>query len=138
MMNGSSKQHTCHPSLGPATPAASELPSEIPSELPIDETSEIETERIECEAYALQTKTWPISGLQIPTNSMCGYDPVEHSSGKLLSSALTECFKPLPNHRVLIIVFSLVISPELIKEIIIARQLKPLIVDGDSKLDDGK
>ena len=74
---------------------------------------------------------------------MCGHDPVEHSSGELLSSALTECFKPLPNHRVLIIVFSSIISPELIKEIFIARklvgnQLEPLIVNGDSKLDDGK
>ena len=71
----------------------SELPSEIPSELPIDEAeiqiSETETLIIDCEAYALQTKTWPISGLQIPTNPMCGHDPVEHSSGELLSSALT-------------------------------------------------
>ena len=98
--------------------------------------------RIGCEAYALPTKNWPISGLKIPTNAMCGYvveDPVEHSSGKLLSSALTECFNSLANHRVLIIVFSLIISPKLIEEIVIARELRrPLIVDGYSKLYDGK
>ena len=123
----------------------SELPSKLPSKLPIDEPKEqipeTETTRIGCEAYSLPTRNWPISGLKIPTNAMCGYvveDPVEHSSGKLLSSALTECFNSLANHRVLIIVFSLIISPELIEEIFIARQLQPLIVNGDSELDDGK
>ena len=108
---------------------------------PKEQIPETETSKIGCESYALPTKNWPISGLQIPTNSMCGYaveNPIEHSSGEPLSNALTKCFKSLAKHRVLIIVFSLIISPELIKEIIIARQLKPLIVDGDSKLDDGK
>ena len=116
------------------------------SEEPINENpvvvpNEPENSRIGCQVYALPSKSWPQSDLKIPTNLLCGYeveDPVEHSSYEPISFAMTKCFQSLAQKRVVIIVFSPTISPELIKEIEETRQQKAFVVDGNSKYNDGE
>ena len=105
-------------------------------------TNEPEYSRVGCQVYTLPSKSWPQSDLKILPNMMCGYkveDPIKHSRiDEPISSAMTKCFQSLAQERVVIIVFSPTISPELIKEIEKTRQHKAFVIDGKSKYNDGE
>ena len=122
----------------PQTTSENKEPANEKTVLP----NEPENSRIGCQAYALPSKSWPLSDLKMPTNMMCGQeveDPVEHYSfDEPISLAMKKCFQSLALKRVVIIVFSATISPQLIRDIEETRQQKAFVVDGKSRYNDGE
>lgn len=88
-----------------------------------------------CIAYGLPTPNWPETGLKYPTNLCHGslVDEEQHLTGSL-SNAVQECWRKLPDKRVLVVVFAQIVPSDLIKAIQETRGHIPLVVDGDSDL----
>ena len=88
--------------------------------------------------YELPTQNWPMSVLELPQN-MCQAQEVHvevHDKAKgPLKNAIKLCLDKLPSKRVLIVVFSEIISSELIDLIKEIRgDRRPLVVDKKNKL----